>query len=164
MMAAHQNAAKRLKALLRRTHFPVARLKQIRGPTPGGFINGEVGGGGAVVNPWASIIDGDPRAALIVLHWTLLDMSQLFSSNLLDRGYAGLQSLTDYKFVSKGLRMLREEFDCSPQLTVSRCFDFGSNTVAHDATSRGKCTRVAVDRTYRLESLVVRSGDLWGLV
>lgn len=116
-MAAYQNAAKRLKALLRRTHFPVSRLKQIRGSSVSGGGCREVGSGAG--NPWVGIVDGDPRAALVVLHWTLLDMSQLFSSNLLDRGYAGLHSLTDYKFVSKCLRMLREEFDCRSQLTVS---------------------------------------------
>lgn len=117
----HQNAAKRLKALLRRTHFPVARLKQIPGATgPGGPGQGEGGGGGgAGFNPWDGIVTGEPRAALIVLHWTLLDMSPLFSSLLLGRGYVGLQSLTDFKFVSRCLRMLRDEFNLRPQLTVS---------------------------------------------
>lgn len=55
---------------------------------------------------------------MVVLHWTLLDMSPLFASLLLDRDYAGLNSLTDFKFVSTTLRMLRDEFNCRPQLTV----------------------------------------------
>lgn len=120
-MAPHQNAAKRLKALLRRTHFPVARLKQIPGTTSGaGAGTAAVGGGG--INPWDGIVSGDPRAALIVLHWTLLDMSPLFATMLLDRQYVGLQSLTDYKFVGTCLRLLRDEFNCRPQLTVS-CYE-----------------------------------------
>lgn len=117
-MASHQNAAKRLKALLRRTHFPVARLRQIPGaPAPAPANSGLGAGGGG--NPWDGIVAGDPRAALIVLHWTLLDMSPLFASHLLDRDYAGLHSLTDFKFVSRSFRMLREEFNSRPQLTVS---------------------------------------------
>lgn len=125
-MTSHQNAAKRLKALLRRTHFPVARLRQVQttAPLPGGAagnIGGGGGGGGGAGggNPWDGIVSGDPRAALIVLHWTLLDMSPLFASLLLDRDYTGLHSLTDFKFVSRSLRMLRDEFNCRPQLTVS---------------------------------------------
>lgn len=122
----HQNSAKRLKALLRRTHFPVARLKQVPGgtghggPGPGAGCGGGGGGGGAGANPWDGIVTGEPRAALVVLHWTLLDMSPLFSSLLLDRGYVGLQSLTDFKFVSHCLKMLRDEFNLRPQVTVSR--------------------------------------------
>lgn len=111
-MASHQNAAKKLKALLRRVHFPVARLKPGRG---GG---GTGGGPGGANNPWEGIVTGDPTAALIVLHWTLIDMSPSFASLLLDRGHAGLHSLPDFKFVSKGLRILWDEFNCRPQLTV----------------------------------------------
>lgn len=117
-MASHQNAAKKLKAILRRTHFPVARLRQM----PGAPNVASVGGSGAAGgNPWDGIVTGDPRAALIILHWTLLDMSPLFASLLLDRECAGLRSLTDFKFVSQSLRMLRDEFNCRPQLTVSLC-------------------------------------------
>ncbi len=114
--SSHQNAAKKVKALLRRTHFPVARLRQLP-VTPLG--NGGGGGAGGGNNPWDGIVSGDPRAALVVLHWTLLDMSPLFASLLLDRDYAGLSSLTDFKFVATSLRMLREEFNLRPQLTVS---------------------------------------------
>lgn len=125
-MASHQNAAKRLKALLRRTHFPVARLRQVQGAAPAMSVGGtgNAGGGAGGGNPWDGIVSGDPRAALIVLHWTLLDMSPLFASLLLDRDYGGLHSLTDFKFVSRSLRMLRDEFNCRLQLTVSElsCF------------------------------------------
>lgn len=61
----------------------------------------------------------------MVLHWTLLDMSPLFASLLLDRDYAGLNSLTDFKFVSTTLRMLRDEFNCRPQLTVRESGESG---------------------------------------
>ncbi|CAM9517971.1 unnamed protein product, partial [Ectocarpus fasciculatus] len=44
-------------------------------------------------------------------------MSPLFATLLLDRDYAGLTSLTDFKFVATSLRMLRDEFNCRPQLT-----------------------------------------------
>lgn len=116
--SSHQNAAKKIKALLRRTHFPVARLRQLP-VTSGGLGPSGAGPGGGGGNPWDGIVSGDPRAALVVLHWTLLDMSPLFASLLLDRDYAGLNSLTDFKFVSTTLRMLRDEFNCRPQLTVS---------------------------------------------
>ena len=129
--SSHQNAAKKIKALLRRTHFPVARLRQLPvasgglgpaggcpGAGGGAGGSGGGGGGGGGGNPWDGIVSGDPRAALVVLHWTLLDMSPLFASLLLDRDYAGLNSLTDFKFVSTTLRMLRDEFNCRPQLTV----------------------------------------------
>lgn len=119
--SSHQNAAKKIKALLRRTHFPVARLRQLP-VTSGGLGSpgsaGAGGGGGGGGNPWDGIVSGDPRAALVVLHWTLLDMSPLFASLLLDRDYAGLNSSTDFKFVSTTLRMLRDEFNCRPKLTV----------------------------------------------
>lgn len=58
------------------------------------------------------------------MHWTLFDMSPLFATMLLDRQYGGLQSSTDYKFASRCLRMLREEFNCRAQLTV-RCDSLG---------------------------------------
>lgn len=121
-MAAHQNAAKRLKALLRRVHFPVQRFKQL--PDNAGSNNASGGGGGrggssGSLNSWDGIVGGDPRAALVVLHWTLLDMSPLFATLLLDRDYGGLQSLPDYKFVTTCLKMLRDEFGLRPQLTVS---------------------------------------------
>lgn len=112
--SSHQNAAKKIKALLRRTHFPVARLRQLP-VTTGGLAPAAAGGGG---NPWDGIVSGDPKAALVVLHWTLLDMSPLFASMLLDRDYAGLNSMTDFKFVATTLRMLRDEFNFRPQLTV----------------------------------------------
>lgn len=118
--SSHQNAAKKIKALLRRTHFPVARLRQLPVTSGGLAPSGSAGAGGAGGggNPWDGIVSGDPRAALVVLHWTLLDMSPLFASLLLDRDYAGLNSLTDFKFVSTTLRMLRDEFNCRPQLSV----------------------------------------------
>lgn len=129
--SSHQNAAKKVKALLRRTHFPVARLRQLPNTSGGGPIHAQVapaaggGGGGGnsgnttpTGNPWDGIVSGDPRAALVVLHWTLLDMSPLFAELLLDRDYAQLSSLTDFKFVTTSLRMLRDEFNCRPQLTV----------------------------------------------
>lgn len=60
------------------------------------------------------------------MHWTLLDMSPLFAAMLLDRQYGGLQSLTDYKFVSRCLRMLREEFSYRPPLTVGLALHLNS--------------------------------------
>lgn len=117
--SSHQNAAKKIKALLRRTHFPVARLRQLP-VTSSSLTSGPSATAGTGGNPWDGIVSGDPRAALVVLHWTLLDMSPLFASLLLDRDYAELNSLTDFKFVSTTLRMLRDEFSCRPQLTVRK--------------------------------------------
>lgn len=121
-MAAHQNAAKRLKALLRRVHFPVQRFKQLHDNSGSSNVSGGGGSGGGSsgsVNSWDGIVGGDPRAALVVLHWTLLDMSPLFVTWLLDRNHSGLQSLPDHKFVWTCLKMLRDEFGFRPQLTVS---------------------------------------------
>lgn len=123
--SSHQNAAKKIKALLRRTHFPVARLRQLPVASGGLGPGGAAGAGGGGGNPWDGIVSGDPRASLVVLHWTLLDMSPLFASLLLDRDYAGLNSLTDFKFVSTTLRMLRDEFNCRPQLTVRESGESG---------------------------------------
>ncbi|CAB1099840.1 unnamed protein product [Ectocarpus sp. CCAP 1310/34] len=127
--SSHQNAAKKIKALLRRTHFPVARLRQLplvtAAPPSGGLaptVPAAASGGG---NPWDGIVSGDPRAALVVLHWTLLDMSPLFATLLLDRDYAGLTSATDFKFVATSLRMLRDEFNCRPQLTAEQFLTSG---------------------------------------
>lgn len=112
-MTGHQNAARRLKALLRRTHFPVARLREIAASSgaPGPTSS-------STCNPWDGISAGDPRAALIIMHWTLLELSQLFAVMLLDLHYAGLQSLTDYKFVGRVFTILHKKFNCRPQLTV----------------------------------------------
>ncbi|CAN0442641.1 unnamed protein product, partial [Pylaiella littoralis] len=72
---------------------------------------GGSGNGTPTGNPWDGIVSGDPRAALVVLHWILLDMSPLFAELLVDRDYP-LSSLTDFKFVATALRMLRDEFNC----------------------------------------------------
>lgn len=118
-MASHQTS-KRLKALLRQVHFPVQRFKQFasNGGSSSNSSGGPSGSGGS--SPWDGIVSGDPRAALIVLHWILFDMSPTFTELLLDRDYGTLQSLTDYKFVTRGLKMLRDEFSFRPQLTVSQ--------------------------------------------
>ncbi|CAN0519749.1 unnamed protein product, partial [Ectocarpus sp. 12 AP-2014] len=127
--SSHQNAAKKIKALLRRTHFPVARLRQLplvtAAPPSGGLAPTAPAAAGGAGNPWDGIVSGDPRAALVVLHWTLLDMSPLFATLLLDRDYAGLTSLTDFKFVATSLRMLRDEFNCRPQLTAEQFLTSG---------------------------------------
>ncbi|CAM9675199.1 unnamed protein product, partial [Ectocarpus sp. 6 AP-2014] len=52
-------------------------------------------------------------------------MSPLFATLLLDRDYAGLTSLTDFKFVATSLRMLRDEFNCRPQLTAEQFLTSG---------------------------------------
>ncbi|CAN0244147.1 unnamed protein product, partial [Phaeothamnion confervicola] len=53
---------------------------------------------------------GDPRLALAILHFALLDTSPLVARHLVERGY-GLASLADFRFVTVTFRLLRDEFE-----------------------------------------------------
>ncbi|CAM9463888.1 unnamed protein product [Choristocarpus tenellus] len=118
-MALHQNASKRLKGHLRRVHFPVQKLRQISRPTQGDDVSQQQS------NPWDGVVRGDPTASLVILHWILLDMSNVVAGHILSRGFVGLQGLTDYKFVLQSMRLLREEFNYMPQLTAEQFLTMG---------------------------------------